>query len=113
MSNRVNILNSRSNLPTMDRIYNRAEDKNSAKIIVYGKNNTPYADELCTRQLTQDELRAVFIKGCMVVIDNTFYCPVSVSDNAPQGGGPRNAVLAYIKVDGSGAVTSGKLSTTL
>ena len=39
--------------------------------------------------------------------------PVSVSDNAPQGGGPRNAVLAYIKVDGSGAVTSGKLSTTL
>lgn len=27
--------------------------------------------------------------------------------------GPRNAVLAYIKVDGSGAVTSGKLSTTL
>ena len=113
MSNIANSLNSRSNLPKMDRIYNRAEDKNSAIIIVYGKNNTPYADSDCTRQLTQDELRAVFIKGCMVVIGNTFYCPVSVSDNAPQGGGPRNAVLAYIKVDGSGAVTSGKLSTTL
>ena len=113
MSNRVNILNSRSNLPTMDRIYNRAEDKNSAIIIVYGKNNTPYADEDCTRQLTQDELRAVFIKGCMVIIDNTFYCPVSVSDNATQGSGPRNAVLTYIKVDSSGAVTSGKLSTIL
>lgn len=113
MSNIVNSLNSRSNLPTMDRIYNRTEDKNSAIIIVYGKNNKPYADSDCTRQLTQDELRAVFIKGCMVVIGNTFYCPVSVSDNAPQGGGPRNAVLAYIKVDSSGTVTSGTLSTTL
>ena len=61
MSNIVNSLNSRINLPKMDRIYNRAEDKNSAIIIVYGKNNTPYADSDCTRQLTQDELRAVFI----------------------------------------------------
>ena len=113
MSNIANSLNSRSNLPKMDRIYNRAEDKNSAIIIVYGKNNTPYADSDCTRQLTQNELRAVFIKGCMVVIDNTFYCPVSVSDNAPQGGGPRNAVLAYIKVGSSGTVTSGTLTTTL
>ena len=113
MSNIANSLNSRSNLPTMDRIYNRAEDKNSAIIIVYAKNNTPYADSDCTRQLTQNELRAVFMKGCMVVIDNTFYCPVSVSDNAPQGGGPRNAVLTYIKANSSGAVTSGTLTTTL
>lgn len=113
MSNIANSLNSRSNLPTMDRIYNRAEDKNSAIIIVYAKNNKPYADSDCTRQLTQNELRAVFMKGCMVVIDNTFYCPVSVSDNAPEGGGPRNAVMAYIKVNSSGAVTSGTLTTTL
>ena len=113
MSNIANSLNSRSNLPKMDRIYNRAEDKNSAIIIVYGKNNTPYADSDYTRQLTQNELRAVFMKGCMVVIDNTFYCPVSVSDNAPQGGGPSNAVLAYIKAGSSGTVTLGTLSTTL
>lgn len=113
MSNIANSLNSRSNLPKMDRIYNRAEDKNSAIIIVYGKNNTPYADDLCTRQLTKDELIAVFIKGCMVVIGDTFYCPVSVSNKAPQGGGPRHVDLSYIEVDSSGTVTSGKLTTIL
>lgn len=113
MANIANSLNSRSNLPTMDRIYNRAEDKNSAIIIVYGKNKTPYADSDFTRQLTNDELIAVFMKGCMVVIGNTFYCPVSVSDNAPQGGGPRHVDLSYIKVDSSGTVTSDKLTTTL
>lgn len=110
MDNAYNSRNSRINLPTMDRIYNRAEDKNSAIIIVYGKNNTPYADKLCTRKLTTDELIAVFMRGCMVVIGNTFYCPVSVSDNPPQGGGPRNVVLSYIKVDSSGTVTSDKLT---
>jgi hypothetical protein len=113
MSNIANSLNSRINLPTMDRIYNRAEDKNSAIIIVYSKNNTPYADKDCTRQLTQDELIAVFMKGCMVVIGDTFYRPVSVSNNPTQGGVPRHVDLSYIKVDSSGTVTSGKLSTTL
>ena len=65
----------------MDRIYNRAEDKNSANIIVYGKasDTKAYSDEACTMQCTTSELKNAFMKGCIVAIgSDSMYYPVSL-----------------------------------
>ena len=65
----------------MDRIYNRAEDKNSANIIVYGKasDTKAYSDKACTIQCTTSELKNAFMKGCVVVIGDDMYYPVALS----------------------------------
>lgn len=66
----------------MDRFYNRAEDKNSANIIVYGKasDTKAYSDAACTMQCTTSELVNAFIKGCIVAIgSDSMYYPVSLS----------------------------------
>lgn len=88
----------------MDRIYNRAEDKNSANIIVYGKasDTKAYSDEACTMQCTTSELKNAFMKGCIVAIgsDSTYY-PVSLSIAS------KVATLTYAKA-GS---TSGSAAT--
>lgn len=65
----------------MDRIYNRAEDKNSANIIVYGKasDTKAYSDKACTKQYTTSELKNAFMKGCVVVIGDDMYYPVALS----------------------------------
>lgn len=88
----------------MDRIYNRAEDKNSANIIVYGKasDTKAYSDEACTMQCTTSELKNAFMKGCIVAIgsDNMYY-PVSLSIAS------KVATLTYAKA-GS---TSGSAAT--
>lgn len=69
----------------MDRIYNRAEDKNSANIIVYGKasDTKAYSDEACTMQCTTSELKNAFMKGCIVAIgSDSMYYPVSLLENS-------------------------------
>ena len=88
----------------MDRIYNRAEDKNSANIIVYGKasDTKAYSDEACTMQCTTSELKNAFMKGCVVAIgSDSMYYPVSLSIAS------KVATLTYAKA-GS---TSGSAAT--
>lgn len=53
----------------MDRIWNRAEDKNCANIIVYSKNNSTkaYVDKECTVQYKTSELKNAFKKGCIII----------------------------------------------
>ncbi len=65
----------------MDRIWNRAEDKNSANVIVYGKasDTKAYSDKACTMQCTTSELKNAFMKGCVVVIGDDMYYPVALS----------------------------------
>lgn len=65
----------------MDRIWNRAEDKNSANIIVYGKasDTKAYSDKACTMQCTTSELKNAFMKGCVVAIGDDMYYPVALS----------------------------------
>lgn len=57
----------------MDRIYNRAEDKNCANIIVYSKSSDTkaYSDKERTVQYKTSELKNAFMKGCIIVTDNT------------------------------------------
>lgn len=88
----------------MDRIYNRAEDKNSANIIVYGKasDTKAYSDAECTMQCTTSELSNAFMKGCIVAIgSDSLYYPVSLSIAS------KVATLTYAKA-GS---TSGSAAT--
>jgi hypothetical protein len=88
----------------MDRIYNRAEDKNSANIIVYGKasDTKAYSDAACTMQCTTSELKNAFMKGCIVAIgSDSVYYPVSLSIAS------KVATLTYAKA-GS---TSGSAAT--
>lgn len=88
----------------MDRIWNRAEDKNSANIIVYGKasDTKAYSDEACTMQCTTSELKNAFMKGCIVAIgSDSIYYPVSLSIAS------KVATLTYAKA-GS---TSGSAAT--
>lgn len=88
----------------MNRFYNRAEDKNCAKIIVFGKDNDTkaYSDEACTTQCTTSELVNAFIKGCVIAIgSDRMYCPVSLSVAS------KIATLTYAKA-GS---TSGSAAT--
>ena len=65
----------------MDRIWNRAEDKNSANVIIYGKasDTKAYSDKACTIQCTTSELKNAFMKGCVVVIGDDMYYPVALS----------------------------------
>lgn len=66
----------------MDRIWNRAEDKNSANIIVYAKNNDDkaYANKECTVQYKTSELRNAFKKGCIIVAnDDNMLIPILFS----------------------------------
>lgn len=88
----------------MDRIYNRAEDKNSANIIVYGKasDTKAYYDEACTMQCTTSELKNAFMKGCIVAIGSSdAYYPISLS----VASSTKIATLTYAKA-GSTAGTA-------
>lgn len=67
----------------MDRIYNRAEDKNCANIIVYSKaeDTKAYSDKECTVPYKTSELKNAFMKGCIIVFNyddsNEMSMPVS------------------------------------
>ena len=56
----------------MDRFYNRAEDKNCANIIVYGKasDTKAYIDKACTTPYKSSELKNAFMKGCIILSNN-------------------------------------------
>lgn len=91
----------------MDRIWNRAEDKNSANIIVYGKasDTKAYSDEACTMQCTTSELKNAFMKGCIVAIgSDSMYYPVSLSIAS------KVATLTYAK---SGSTSGSAATATL
>lgn len=90
----------------MDRFYNRAEDKNCAKIIVYAKTSDTkaYSDEECTKQCTTSELVNAFIKGCVVAIgSDSMYYPASLSVAS------KVATLTYVKAGSSGSAATATL----
>ena len=87
----------------MDRIYNRAEDKNCANIILYASNNlnkakNVYSDSACTMQCTTSELKNAFMKGCVVVSSalNDMAYPIALSENSET----KRATIICIAVTG-------------
>ena len=86
----------------MDRIYNRAEDKNCANIILYisnelNKARNVYSDSACTMQCTTSELKNAFMKGCIVVIGDDMYYPIALS----VASSTKIATLTYAKAGSS------------
>lgn len=93
----------------MDRIYNRAEDKNCANIILYASNDLNkvkkvYSDSACTTQCTTSELKNAFMKGCVVASGDFKYMayPVSLTENSIT----KIAKITCITVTGSGDNTT-------
>ena len=87
----------------MDRIYNRAEDKNCANIILYASNalnkaKNVYSDSACTMQCTTSELKNAFMKGCVVVSSALNYMayPIALSENSET----KRATIICIAVTG-------------
>ena len=69
----------------MVRIYDRAEDKNVAAIVIYGKGSDgkAYVDADGTIQFKTSELKNAFLKRAVVQIGADYFIPVafSVSSN--------------------------------
>lgn len=87
----------------MDRIYNRAEDKNCANIILYASNalnkaKNVYSDSACTMQCTTSELKNAFMKGCVVVSSalNAIAYPIALYENSET----KRATIICIAVTG-------------
>ena len=87
----------------MDRIYNRAEDKNCANIILYASNDlnkakNVYSDSACTMQCTTSELKNAFMKGCVVFAGalNAMAYPIALSENSET----KRATIICIAVTG-------------
>lgn len=83
----------------MDRIYNRAEDKNCANIIVYVKKSdtNAYIDKACTTQYKSSELRNAFMKGCIIVAsDKEMLYPIGLGVHTDGETGVETALLMAV-----------------
>lgn len=63
-----------------ERIFDHADDKNVAAIVIYGKatpDGKAYVDKGCTKQFTNDELKNAFIKRAVICIGTNYFIPVS------------------------------------
>lgn len=53
----------------MDKIFQRAEDKNVAAVIIYdGGDDKAYKDAACTVQFKTSELKNAYLKGAVIAI---------------------------------------------
>jgi hypothetical protein len=60
-----------------ERIFDHADDKNVAAIVIYGKYGKAYVDKGCTKQFTNAELMNAFIKRAVICIGTNYFIPVS------------------------------------
>lgn len=71
-----------------ERIFDHADDKNVAAIIIYGKissDGKAYTDKGCTKQFTTSELKNAFIKRAIVCVGTNYFIPVSYSEASKVG----------------------------
>ena len=75
----------------MEKIFEQAKDLHVVATLVYNNGDEfAYVDASCTNKFKVSELKEVFVKGAMIVIDGTFYAPVSYSE----------AGISYVKAAG-------------
>lgn len=66
----------------MDRIYNDAEDKNVATIIVYAnETGNLFYDKTFTKEVPTTDMVNLFLKGVVAEKDGTYYTAVSCTKN--------------------------------
>lgn len=83
----------------MDRIYNRAEDKNCANIIVYVKasDTKAYIDKACTTPYKSSELKNAFMKGCIIVgNDKEMLYPIGLGVHTDGEDGVETTTLTFV-----------------
>ena len=73
----------------MDKIFEQAKDLHVVATYVHGNGSdtNAYADAECTKQFTVSELKEVFVKGALIVIDGALYKAVSFNEG----------VISYVK----------------
>lgn len=75
----------------MEKIYEQAKDLHVVATLVYNNGDEfAYADEACTTKFKVSELKDVFVKGALIVIDGAFYKAVSFSEDT----------ISYVKAAG-------------
>ena len=87
----------------MDKIYQDANEKNVAAVIIYKKSaqTKAYADADCTVQLTTAELKNAFIKGAVIKLeDGAFVKPIKYDESSSIGS------VYYIKPNGRTATSA-------
>ena len=91
----------------MDRIFQRAEDKNVAAVVIYKKSGETYAyvDAAYTTKFTTSALKNAFLKGAVIKLGTDSYA-------APVGFGVDTSVgfVQYITPNGTTA-TSADIAT--
>lgn len=101
----------------MDRIYNRAEDKNCANIIVYIKESDTkaYIDKACTTPYKSSELKNAFMKGCIIVAsDKEMLYPIGIGVYTDGEDGVETTMLIAVAPGSSeGQFTSIKLNSVV
>lgn len=75
----------------MDKIFEQAKDLHVVATYVYGNGANAYVDAEHTTQFTVSELKEVFVKGALIVINDAFYKAVNFVDGA----------IGYINASGS------------
>ena len=83
-----------------ERIFDHADDKNVAAIIIYGKatpDGKAYVDKGCTKQFTNVELMNAFIKRAVICIGTNYFIPVSYAYASKVGS------VNYVTTTGSSA----------
>nr|DAL41134.1 MAG TPA_asm: hypothetical protein [Caudoviricetes sp.] len=63
-----------------ERIFDHADDKNVAAIVIYGKETADgkaYIDKACTKQFTNAELKNAFIKRAVICVGEKYFVPIS------------------------------------
>lgn len=67
----------------MNKIFEQAKDLHVVATYVYGNEDAKaYSDVECTKQFTTSELKEVFIKGALIVINEALYKAVNFVDGA-------------------------------
>lgn len=85
-----------------ERIFDHADDKNVAAIIIYGKTSPDgkaYTDKGCTKQFTNDELKNAFIKRAVICVGTNYFVPVSYAYASKVGS------VNYVTTTGSSSET--------
>ena len=87
----------------MEKIFEQAKDLHVVATLVYNNGDEfAYTDAECTKKFKVSELKEVFVKGAMIVIDNAFYAPVSYSE----------AGIGYIDAEGKVATLGAESNET-
>ena len=67
----------------MDKIYEQAKDLHVVATLVYNNGDEfAYVDEACETKFKVSELKEVFVKGAMIVINGALYKAVSFSEDS-------------------------------